>query len=167
MRNRIVGYMVLGFAALMAFIIYSFNTAMARIVEQACTHGSTCAMWETLGLQTNVSLAITAFVAAIGLYLIFFGKEEKTITKIIQKTVRPSKEDLEKKRKKVLAKLEGDEREVFSALVESKGSMLQSDLIEKTGMQKVKVTRVLDRMEGKKLIERKRRGMSNMVILKD
>jgi uncharacterized membrane protein len=44
--------------------------------------------------------------------------------------------------------------------------MFQSDLVEGTGMQKVKITRLLDRLEGLKLIERKRRGMTNVVILK-
>ena len=167
MKNRVVGYLVLGFACLMGFVVYSFKTAMTDIVSSACAHGEACAMWGTLTLQTNVSLAITGFVAALGLYLIFFGKEEKTITKIIQKTVRPSREDVDKKRKKVLNTLEGEEKEVFSVLIESKGSILQSELIEKTGMQKVKMTRVLDRLEGKKLIERKRRGMSNVVMIKE
>ena len=44
--------------------------------------------------------------------------------------------------------------------------MFQSDIAEKTGFDKVKVTRVLDRLEGKQLIERKRRGMTNIVILR-
>lgn len=36
----------------------------------------------------------------------------------------------------------------------------------KTGLTKVKVTRILDRLEGREIIERKRRGMTNVVILK-
>ena len=44
--------------------------------------------------------------------------------------------------------------------------MFQSSLVNETKLSKVKVTRILDRLEGKSLIERKRRGMSNVIILK-
>ena len=35
-----------------------------------------------------------------------------------------------------------------------------------TGFGKVKITRVIDRLEGKNLIERRRRGMTNVVVFK-
>lgn len=165
MRNRIVGYMVLGFAAAMSFIIYSFNSAMRGIVEASCTHGPSCTMWGTIDFQTNVSIAITVFVAALGLYLVFFSREERLVTKVLVRSA-PSSEDRAKKWAKALSGLEGEEKAVFGAIAGSNGSMLQSALIEKTGLQKVKVTRVLDRLEGKGLIERRRRGMSNVVMLK-
>ena len=38
-------------------------------------------------------------------------------------------------------------------------------LIQETGFSKVQMTRILDRMEGRKIIERKRRGMTNVIIL--
>ena len=44
--------------------------------------------------------------------------------------------------------------------------MFQADLVDKCGFGKVKVTRILDGLENKGLVERKRRGMSNIVILK-
>jgi uncharacterized membrane protein len=44
--------------------------------------------------------------------------------------------------------------------------MFQSDIIEKTKLNKVKITRILDSLEAQNLIERKRRGMTNLVILK-
>ena len=45
--------------------------------------------------------------------------------------------------------------------------MFQADLIEKLNLGKVKVSRILDRLENKNLIERKRRGMNNLIVLKD
>ena len=77
MRNRIVGLMVIGIAALMGFIIYSFNSAMTDIVNASCSHGPSCPMWGTISFQTNISIAITALVALLGLYLVFFGQEER------------------------------------------------------------------------------------------
>ncbi|PIN91750.1 hypothetical protein COU61_01900 [Candidatus Pacearchaeota archaeon CG10_big_fil_rev_8_21_14_0_10_35_13] len=50
--------------------------------------------------------------------------------------------------------------------IEGDGTLFQSDLVDKSGFDKVKVTRILDKLEGKGFIERKRRGMSNVVILK-
>ena len=39
--------------------------------------------------------------------------------------------------------------------------------MEKLEIRKVKATRLLDKLEAKQLIERKRRGLNNIVILKD
>ena len=39
-------------------------------------------------------------------------------------------------------------------------------LMGKTDFSKVKVTRLLDKLEAKNLIERRRRGMTNAVVLK-
>ena len=44
--------------------------------------------------------------------------------------------------------------------------MFQSELVEKTGHTKVKMTRILDKLEAKGLIERRRKGMTNLVFLK-
>ena len=107
------------------------------------------------------------FVVIIGLYLIFFGKEEKIITKT--KTIRPQiepKKITKEYYQKILNKLNDDEKLVFDKIIESEGTIFQSDLVDKTKFTKVKVTRLLDKLEGKGLIERKRRGMTNVVILK-
>lgn len=82
MRNRIVGILIIGIAALIGFIIFSFNRALTDVVNAACPHGPSCPMWGTIDFQTNVSIGIMTFVIVIGLYLIFFGREEKVITKI-------------------------------------------------------------------------------------
>jgi len=39
--------------------------------------------------------------------------------------------------------------------------------MEKLGIGKVGITRLLDKLEAKQIIERKRRGMSNIVVLKN
>ncbi len=164
MRNRIVGLMVIGIAALMAFIIYSFNAAMTEIVNTSCSHGPSCPMWGTIDFQTNFSIAITALVALLGLYLVFFGQEERVVTrfKTVRKAaaqagpVRVSKESYQG----ILGQLDKDERSILEKVIEAQGSVFQSDLVEKSGFPKARVTRVLDRLEGK------RRGMTNVVVLK-
>ena len=66
-----------------------------------------------------------------------------------------------------LSKLEEDEKKIFKLIQEKNGSMYQSDIVKETELGKVKVTRILDGLEHKhNLVERKRRGMTNIVILK-
>ena len=156
MRNRIVGILVIAIAALIGFIIFSFNKALTDIVNSACSHGPSCPMWGTIDFQTNVSIGIMIFIVLIGLYLIFFGEEEKIITKV--KTI---KQQIEPKRitkenyQEILNKLIADERLVFNKIIESEGAIFQSDLVDKTKLNKVKITRILDKLEGKGLIERR------------
>jgi len=168
MKNRIVGFLIIGIAALIGFIVYFFNRALTNIVSTTCTHGPECTMWDAINFQTKISIGIMIFVVVIGLYLIFFGKEEKIVTKIktIKQQIEPkkiTKEDY----KKVIDDLNNDEKIIFEKIIESKGTIFQSDLVDQTNLNKVKVTRILDRLEGQGLIERKRRGMTNVVILKN
>lgn len=167
MKNRIVGILVIIIALLIGFIIYSFNQAMTNIVNASCSHGSSCPMWGTISFQTNVSIGIMLFVIVIGLYLILWSKEERIITKIktFKAQIEPKKITKENYQK-VMSNLSSDEKSVLQKIIESQGTIFQSELVDKTKFAKVKVTRILDKLEGKGLIERKRRGMTNVVILK-
>lgn len=167
MKNRITGFIVVGIAALIGFIIYSFNRAMTKIVNTSCEHGPTCPMWGSIEFQTNLSIGIMVLIVIVGLYLIFFGKEEKVITKIktIKQQIEPKKIRKENYQK-IIGELNKDEKLIFEKILEAEGTIFQSDLVEKSQLAKVKVTRLLDKLEGKNLIERKRRGMTNIVILK-
>ena len=64
------------------------------------------------------------------------------------------------------SKLSEEEKKMLELLEQNEGSMYQSDIIKHTEHSKVYVTRLLDRLEGKHIIERKRRGMTNIVVLK-
>ncbi|MBI4021388.1 MAG: MarR family transcriptional regulator [Candidatus Aenigmarchaeota archaeon] len=64
------------------------------------------------------------------------------------------------------AHLDQEENVLCDLLVKGGGSAYQSDLIRSSGMSKVKVTRILDKMEAKGMLERRRRGMANIIVLK-
>ena len=130
---------------------------MTNIVNTSCTHGPSCPMWGSIRFQTNVSIGIIIFVILIGLYLIIFGKDSEII-----KPKKIEKEDYER----ILKALDVEQREVFEKIIEDQGTIFQSDLVDKTKFSKVKVSRILDKLEGRGLIERKRRGMTNVIILK-
>ena len=65
-----------------------------------------------------------------------------------------------------VSKLDEEEKKVYDLLKKNEGSLYQSDLIKETEFSKVRITRILDKMASKGIIERKRRGMTNIVILK-
>ena len=164
MENRKVGFIVIAIAIVIGFIVYSFNMALADIVSTACSHGPDCPMWGTLEFQTNVGLGLTFFIIAIGIFLVLFGKETLPAA-----TSHPRVKVSEVKREnyqEVLDSLHKDEADILGAVIDEKGSIFQSALVEQSGISKVKVTRILDRLEGKGLVERKRRGMTNVVVLK-
>ncbi|MEK6906661.1 MAG: MarR family transcriptional regulator [Nanoarchaeota archaeon] len=156
MENKSVGLLIIGIALAMAVIVFIFNNAMKDIVAETCTHGPTCTMYDTIKTQTWLSLSIVAVVIIIGFVIMFSKPKEKIVIKTIK----------EKRKKLNLENLERDERQVVDMLLNENKAMFQSDLMEKLKIGKVKTTRLLDKLESKQLIERKRRGMNNIVVLK-
>ncbi len=61
--------------------------------------------------------------------------------------------------------LNGDERVMFKAIMDSGGEALQKDLILKTKMSDAKVSRVIDRLEEKGVVTKTRFGMTNKVCI--
>ena len=165
MKNRAVGVIILGIALVISYNIFSFNRALSKIVETSCTHGTACPMWGTISFQTHVGIGIMVVVVMIGLYLIFFGKDERIEIKTITQQIAQKDVTIDNY-KNILEKLNNDEKVILEKVIEAKGTIFQSDIVDKTSFTKVKVTRVLDKLEGMDIIERKRRGMTNVVILK-
>ncbi|MBI2583350.1 MAG: MarR family transcriptional regulator [Candidatus Aenigmarchaeota archaeon] len=63
-------------------------------------------------------------------------------------------------------RLRGEEKALYDFVVQNEGTAFQNDIVKSLSYSKVKVSRILDRLETKGLIERRRRGMANLVILK-
>ncbi len=119
-------------------------------------HTSNTSWWLLAGYVVSVLVTLS------GVYLIFvdylFPEELKKLKKRTESPAELTKPDL--------STLNEEEQRVYSLLREHQGSMYQSELITALGWSKVQVTRVLDKLEGKKIIERKRRGMTNVVIVR-
>lgn len=148
---------VIGFFAIVLIVILSFVKAdldrksafLCRAVEESpelsmedCPAHEGGASWLLFGAFGLVSL-----ILGFGIYVFVTAKESRP---------RPAVR---------LSKLGEDELVIVKAL-QKEGSSYQSDLIRETGWSKVRMTRVLDRLESKGVVERKRRGMTNIVVLK-
>ncbi len=156
MENKHVGLLIIGIAVVMAILVLLFNSVLKDAIGLSCTHGSTCEMYTGVNVQTWISLSIVGIVFILGLFIMFTKPKEKVIVKKVK----------EKKKKLDLSGLDKDEKKVIELLIKENGGMFQASLMEKLEIGKVKTTRLLDKLEAKQLIERKRRGMNNLVILK-
>jgi uncharacterized membrane protein len=103
---------------------------------------------------------------AIPKYLGLFADSALFIFGLILFLRKTPEEKVLSKAKKEAKKLGGDEGKAYDLITQSNGMVFQNELAEKLGVSKVKITRILDRLEAKGLVERRRRGMTNVVILR-
>lgn len=163
MKNKNVGWLVIGISLFVFAIIVIFNYGVTSVINATCSHGPTCSMYRTLSIQTWISLAIASIILVIGLFLVFAKENERIIVKKIHTQSKISQKKFDKS---ILNNLEPEERKLISLLMNNKGSMFQSELVKEAGMNKVRVTRLLDALEAQGLVDRRRRGMTNVVMLK-
>lgn len=161
MENKNVGWLLLGISVLMIIIIFLFNNSAQHFIDNTCPYvanGMECPAYNALNNQTYFSLAVVGILILVGLFLIFSNPNEKVIIKEVEKKMKERKFDI--------SGLNSEERKVFQFIQENK-AIFQAELIEKTEIGKIKMSRILDRLENRGLVERKRRGMNNIVVLKN
>ena len=160
MENRNAGYLIIGISLIMGVIIYLFNNALKSIVNESCTMAGhlQCGMYQTINEQTYLSASLAGIIFIIGLVLVFTKPSERIVIRKIKEKIN--------KREIDLSDLRAEEKQALK-LIQENGTIFQADIIDKTGFGKAKVTRIIDRLEGKGIVERKRRGMTNVVVLKD
>lgn len=160
-RNRQIGYGLIALSMLL-LVILSFVKAgvdregayLCEVVSkdpsfnmEDCPVHNDNNSWLILG-----AFGLSFIILGTGVYLLFM-QEKQVGQKIEPKEVDESQLDEEEKR-------------FYTLIKEGNGSKYQTDIIRETGYSKVKVTRILDRLEGKGIIERRRRGMTNVIFLK-
>lgn len=159
-NQKNIGSVLVGVSIILLFILsfVKFNVDKQGAFLCDAVHANPdLAMEDCPVHKSNTSwLIIGAFglafiILSCGIYMIFTPKKE-----------------IEKKEFKEIdiSKLDEEEKKVYELLKQKQGSSYQSDLIKETGFTKVRMTRILDRMMAKDILERKRRGMTNIVVLK-
>ncbi|HLD57917.1 MAG TPA: MarR family transcriptional regulator [archaeon] len=148
---------------LFAIIIAGFTTWLTddlkklnSFLHKDCTLPADVCPFNTLvPPESMIGFSISIAMAAFGVFLLIISRKE-TKGKLVES----------KKIEDAVKMLTGDEKTVYDTIVASQGTIFQSELVEKSGLDKVRVSRVLDKLEGRGLIERKRRGMSNVIVLR-
>ena len=162
MENKNVGWIMIGLSVVIVFLVFLFNNTLMDSVRSSCfiQHGdvNSCEMYDSVNYQTYLALAIVGVLIIFGLFLIVSKPNEKIIIKKIKE---------KKVRKEVdISSFRPEEKQVYN-LVKENGAIFQADLIDKTEFSKARMTRIVDKLEGSGLVERKRRGMTNVVVLKE
>lgn len=124
------------------------------VLHRTCTLPDAVCPFVGTPHQSIVGFSVAGVLFAFGILLILLSRKSEY-------TEMEKKEEIEK----VIKTLDNSEQKIYETIRNS-GAIFQSELVEKSGLTKVKVTRVLDKLESKGIVERKRRGMTNIVICK-
>ena len=153
--------------------VFSYNRTLNDLAAGSCTEdASVCPHAKIVATQNIVIAALIIVIAMMAGWLgynAYFAKPAETSSAEPAEAGTPAHEARAapaKKRKIASADLDSDEVRVVAIINEGNGSVYQSDIMKKTGFSKVKVSRLLDKLEQKGLTERKRRGMTNLVVAK-
>ena len=145
--------------------VFFYNRTLNDLAAGSCSEdASVCPHAKIVETQNVVIAALVIVIAMLAGWLgysAYFAKPAEPMP-----TAPEIRQAGAKKRKIASNELDSDESRVVAFINEGNGSVYQSDIMKKTGFSKVKVSRVLDRLEQKGLLERKRRGMTNLVVAK-
>ncbi|ODS36305.1 MAG: hypothetical protein A7316_10190 [Candidatus Altiarchaeales archaeon WOR_SM1_86-2] len=104
----------------------------------------------------------TAVLCITAMYILYSNSGNN---KAIENEKR--KVELEKQKwQHTLKTLKDDEKTIYEAIFLEGGLMYQSELVAEAGFSHAKVTRCLDALENRGLVERRRKGMGNIVLLR-
>ncbi len=112
----------------------------------------------SMGFVAAVFSPVSVFILAAGILCILNGLAWRKITH--QKVVEAVRVDLSDKY------LSDEEKEVIEVLENARGDVTQKELTVRTGYNKVKIHRVLQKLESKELIQKVPYGQTNKIVLK-
>jgi uncharacterized membrane protein len=144
---------------LLLFLKLQTDKQMLTACEQSCgtLGGESCSLDScpyhqgyNLSWVLIIMSILVAFLGGTGVYLFFPKKKVKIV------------EDKEYD----LTALTEEERNIFHYIKNHKEGVYQSYIVKEFDLSKVQATRLLDKFEGMDLVERKRRGLANVVQVK-
>ncbi|MFC2163050.1 helix-turn-helix transcriptional regulator [Candidatus Altiarchaeota archaeon] len=151
---KAIGLLLVLIAVVFVFLQVWFLDTLSEMSQESCSCGDECTMARfEIPAIFYVGLVGICLIMFTGIYLIVKGE-----------SIRP--DAVNAVWPEVLSRLGGDEKLVYGLIMDSGGSLFQAEIVEKTDLSKVKVTRVLDSLESRQLLERRRRGLTNVIVLK-
>ncbi len=159
MRMRII----LAMFGLVASTFAVFTRIMMPTTVQIIIEGNTIELREIPNIYNSFDMVVTGiscFVLGSSLIYLLLVDKNKVVSKDKTSLMRSDWN-------KILERLSNpDERKIIQLIIDEGGTIFQSQLIDKSGYSKSKVSLVLDRLEARRILERRRHGMSNVVVLK-
>ncbi len=158
-----VGIVALGVLAF-GLTVYFYNQVLDEIAVASCTDMVNCAhqrVVETQNMVIGVLILVAGVLGAAAAYMYYSRREAVSHAGLLHPAGHAAHA-----REIDDSGLDVEAKKILAALREKGGSAFQSDVIRETGYSKVKVSRILDRMEHGGLVERRRRGMANLVVIR-
>jgi uncharacterized membrane protein len=176
------------FIAAILVLAVQLITPSPVVVSLGENGAQTTSVGEYFTYREATLLVVSAFVSGVsGMYLVFHnqahvlasntqpetqvGESHLRIpnggTKQSTRTERPmddSSTDTERW-EETLERLTNNQETIYELLIEADGTLPQRQLVEETDLSKATVSRTLDKLEHRGLIERKRSGMGNTIHL--
>jgi uncharacterized membrane protein len=175
MDNKKLGIVLLIAALVIIGIFFFIRSEMERLIgiqvetTGSCYQGSVCSH-ENANTTTYIGIGLAVFIAALGVFLLFFDKSQKVMMesheKITTALQKDSKEKIEEEKfQALLAGLDEGEKKVITAVKEQEG-IQQSTLKYRTGLSKTKLSMVIKDLESKNLVTKEEDGKTNKIYLK-
>ena len=164
MDARKLGLTILVITVLLAAVVFFlFAKLKSQEIELGCSPSSACKSIEQSLSITHLAVGVLAFALALGFYLLFFVPDQNSVFKKLEEA---SRKRLEEEKFSILLKaLDGFEKEVMIAVKNQEG-ITQSSLKFKTSLSKAKLSQVLQDLEKKELISRKKKNKTYEVYLR-
>jgi uncharacterized membrane protein len=155
--GKLLAFFGLAASSFVLFVLVMTPTPVQFVIE-----GNVVELSQIPNIYTSTDLAVVGFSGFILgsslAYLLLFDKNNEARTKI--SLVRERWDSL-------LRELpDSDEKLIIKIVIDEGGTIFQSQLVDKSGFSKSKVSLILDRLEARKILERRRSGMSNVIVLK-
>jgi uncharacterized membrane protein len=157
-HGRTVFVAILCIASVFVLGLKLLNPTPIRIFVE----GNETAVDQIPGFFTYTDVIILVVASIIlgvsGMFLLFFDSERPVGQLVLG--------ERKKRWEEMVKTLKNDEQKIYQAIIDSDGIVEQSKLTEMTGISKSNVSRALDLMESRGMIEKRRRGMGNTILLK-
>lgn len=155
-----VGAILVVFSIVLFVILYFITSLIIQLrlqLHETCPlPPESCPYKGSVPTEVLAGFVIDAAMGIFGVSLLITHYRSERLTTMDKAKVNES-----------LKSLQDDEKKVYDLIVAADGFIFQNDLMKKTGYSKVKISRILDKLEIRGIVERRRRGMANIVVLKE
>ena len=163
MENKKLGFIILSLSLISGIVAFTFMNALnGKTNSLQCYPTQECQMVESLMSMSYIAIGLISFIAALGIYLLFFSVSEQAILKRLEeeKNIKIEQDKFEL----LLKPMDDSEKLVLKAVKEQAG-ITQLSLRYKTDLSKAKLSQILTNFEEKSLIKREIQGKTYSVYL--
>jgi len=165
MENKKLGIIILSFSVVATILSFGFMSALNRqTTSLQCYPTQDCQRVESLIGISHIAVGLISFIAALGIYLLFFSTSEEAILRRLEEEKNMKLQ--EDKFELVLKGMDENEKKVLKAIREQNG-ITQSTLKFRADLSKAKISQVLTDFERKNLIRREEKGKTYELFLSE